>query len=220
MDRVRAGSAPGPARVRLGSSPGPPRVRPGSSPNPAQFSPRSALAPAQMPTARVFAHVLRLLHMLAHPCGPVNTSLRCARVPEKSTISQRAWRKVAEGALLPLTLLFAHRPGLTRPDLCWIRAGPGPDPGRTRGGPGADPGRTRGGPGPDPVQPACPRLCPGPLGACQIALPRVWAPSAAQCYTARCIMRALSWRRVHISGGALALLSAQTNSSRIRVHSL
>ena len=104
MGRVRAGSAPGPARVLPGSGPGPARVLPGSSPNPAQFSPRSALLPAQMLKAGVFAHVLRLLHMLAHPCGPVNTSLRCARVPEKSTISQRAWGKVAEGALLPLAL--------------------------------------------------------------------------------------------------------------------
>ena len=67
----------------------------------------------------------------------------------------------------------------------------GGDPGRTRAGPGADPGRIRAGPGADPVQPACPRLCLRPLGACQIALPRVWEPSAAQCYTARCTVRAL-----------------------------
>ena len=90
----------------------------------------------------------------------------------------------AQEAPRALNLSWKGRP-LTRPRHS------GGDPGRTRTGPGLDPGRTRGGPGPDPVQLTCPRLCLRPLGACQIALPRVWEPSAAQCCTARCTVRAL-----------------------------
>ena len=92
--------------------------------------------------------------------------------------------------------------------------GPGPDPDRTRAGPGPDPGRTRPGPGPTYVPQAVPEAA-GRLPDCPPT--RLGTLSCAMLH---CQVHGESASWVKGAYRALALLWAQTNSSRIGLQTL